>query len=326
IHESSGRTADFEQGHVRKGVMQLFFLYLGISVAGFIAFKLCGMSWFDAVCHMYATVSTGGFSTRSASLSAFESPAIEWTTIFFMLLGATNFFFLLHLVRGQWKQARKFTEVFAYFLIAAGSILLFLVYVHIHSGGGNALQSLRAAAFQVVSISSTTGFATADFNQWPLFTKMGLLALMVIGGCSASTAGGMKVVRLIVSMRVSVQAVERSFRAHVVRPVMMNGQPLDEAARDNILSYLVLLALVFWISLPLFGLMESRHSLEGAVSAVVATLFNVGPGFSEFGPTENYVALRAPTKIYLSFLMILGRVELFAILALLVPSLWKKFS
>lgn len=327
IHESSGRTADIEQGRVRKGVLQLFLLYLGISALCFGVFKLCGLSWFDALCHMFGTVSTGGFSTRSAGIGAFDNGAIEWATILFMLLGATNFFFLLLLLRRQWTQARKFTEVFAYYLILAAAILLFLIYAHFeYDGESNFLQLLRTIVFQVVSVSSTTGFMTEDFDQWPLFAKLSLLVLMVIGGCSASTAGGMKVVRLIVSIRVSVQSVERSFRAHVVRPVMMNGQPLDEAARDNVLSYIVLLALIFWISLPVFGFMERDHSVEGAVSAIVTTFCNVGPGFAEFGPTENFAVLRGPTKIYLSLLMILGRLELFALLALLAPSLWRKFS
>jgi trk system potassium uptake protein len=325
-HESSGRSADIEQGRVRKGVLQLFLLYMTMSAACLVALYLCGMSWYDATCHMFTTVATGGYSTRSASIAAFESPLIEWVIIFFMVLGATNFFFLLLLLRRHWGQARRFTEVYVYFGILLTATFLFFLFLEVDGFGRDLHHSLRAAAFQVVSIATTTGFGSEDFDQWPLFTKMTLLALMVIGGCSASTAGGAKVVRLVVGLRVAVQSVELAFRTHVVRPVMINGKPIDDQTRDSIVAYIMLLTLITLLSLPVFGLFESGHTLEGAVSAVISTLFNIGPGFAEFGPTENFASLTSPTKLYLSLLMVMGRLELFAILVLLAPSLWKKFA
>lgn len=325
-HESSGRSADIEQGRVRKGVLQLFYIYVSMSVACLTVLYLCGMSWYDAICHMFTTVSTGGYSTRSASIAAFESPLIEWAVVFFMVLGGTNFFFLLLLLRRDWAQAKRFSEVFAYLGILLVFSLLMVIFLEAQGATANLHHSLRGAAFQVVSIATTTGFGSEDFNQWPLFTKMALLMLMVVGGCSASTAGGAKVIRFVVGVRVAVQSIERSFRTHVVRPVIINNKPIDDQTRDSIVTYLMLIGLILLVSFPIFGILEAGHSLEGSLSAVVATFFNIGPGFAEFGPTENFVTLSSPTKLYLSLLMIMGRLELFAILVLLAPSLWRKFS
>lgn len=325
-HESSGRSADIEQGRVRKGVRQLFFLYMSLSAACFVVLYLCGMSWYDAICHMFGTVATGGFSTRSASIAAFESPLIEWAITFFMALGGTNFFFLLLLLRRQWAQARRFTEVFAYIGIIVTATFLVFLFLEAEAISNDLHHSVRAAAFQVVSIVTTTGYGSEDFDQWPLFTKMALLALMVIGGCSASTAGGAKVIRVVVGIRVGIQSVERAFRTHVVRPIIINGKPIDDQTSDSIITYIMLLGLILLVSFPIFGFFESGHTLEGAVSAMVATFFNIGPGFAEFGPTASFVSLTAPTKLYLSLLMIMGRLELFAVLVLFAPSLWRKFS
>lgn len=325
-NESSGRSADIEQGRVRKGVLQIFYVYLTLSVSCLLSLRVCGMNWYDAACHAFSTVSTGGFSTRSASIEAFNSPLLEWVLVIFMALGGTNFFFFVLLGGRNWSQARKMTEVSAYYVLL--SIMSFLLCVYIYAEGftSSILEAARFAAFQVVSIATTTGFATDDFNKWPLFTKMALLSLMIVGGCSASTAGGMKVIRLVVAWKVCKQSIERAFRTHVVRSVRINDKPLDDETRDNIIVYIVLLGMILLFSFPFFALFERGHSLEGAVSAVIAALFNIGPAFAEFGPTSNFVEVSSIGKIYLSLLMIMGRLELFAVLVLFAPSLWKKFS
>jgi trk system potassium uptake protein len=326
-HESSGRSADIEQGRIRQGVLQIFYIYLGMSLSCLLALHLCGMNWYDAACHMFATVSTGGYSTRSASIAAFQSPLIEWVLVFFMALGGTNFFFIILLMRRKWEQGRRNTEVCAYLAMLFCMVFLFSLYLEADGTmTENLHHSIRASAFQVVSIATTTGFGTEDFDQWPLFTKMGLLSLMVIGGCSASTSGGAKVIRLVVALKVTSQSIERAFRLRVVRPVMINGKPLDDQSKEGILNYLVLLTLITLISFPLFSIFETGHSLEGSASAVIACFFNIGPGFAEFGPTQNFVSLTSVGKLYLSLLMIMGRLELFAILALFSPSLWRKLA
>jgi trk system potassium uptake protein len=325
-HESTGRSADIEQGRVRKGVLQIFYIYLGMSVGCLIVLNFCGMSLFDAICHTFTTVATGGFSTRSGSVADFESPLIEWAMIFFMVLGGTNFFFIILLLQRNWAQSRRMTEVFAYFGLLIGATFVMFVFLFAEEVTSGLHHSLRAATFQVVSILTTSGFATEDFGYWPVFPQMILLSLMVIGGCSGSTSGGMKVIRVVIAGRVALQSIERSFRTHVVRHVMVNGKPADQETLDSILVYIVMLGLITLVSFPLFALFESGLSLEGAASAVIATFFNIGPGFAEFGPSETYASVSPVGKVYLSLLMIMGRLELFAVLVLFAPSLWRKFS
>lgn len=324
--ESTGRAADMDQARVQKGVLHIFYLYVALSLACFGAMRLCGLDWFDALCHMFTTVATGGFSTRTASIAAFANPALEWTMIVFMILGGTSFFFFLLLLRRNWAAAKRTTEVFAYFGIIIFSVILFTVFLQVEQASNDLHQTFRGAAFQVVSIVTTSGFVTADYDGWPLFSRMALLCMMVVGGCSASTAGGMKIVRLVVIFRLAVVSIERSFRTHVIRPVMINHRPLDASTQEGILTYVALLVLILLGAIPFLAFFESGHSLEGAVSAVTSTFFNIGPGFGEFGPTENFSTLTAPSKFFLSLLMLMGRLELYAVLVLFAPSLWKKFS
>ena len=325
-NESTGQSADLEHSRVRKGVLQLFLIYLTLTTACYFSLWAGGMSWFDAICHTFTTVSTAGFSTRSESIAAFSSPLIEWIMIVFMMLGATSFFFLLLVWNRNWAQCKRATEVFSYYILVGFGIFMFTLFLEASGTTENLHHSLRAAAFQVVSISTTSGFGTEDFDQWPLFCRMSLLALMVIGGCSASTAGGLKMIRLVIGAKIAIHSIERSFRTNVVRPILVNGRPLDADTREGVMVYFILIFLIVLASIPLLALFESGHSLEGAVSAVAACFFNIGPGFAEFGPTENFSGLTAPGKILLSLLMIMGRIELFAVLVLFLPSLWKKFS
>ena len=325
-NESSAKTADFHQGRIQSVVAQLFFLYIGLSAACCLSLLLAGMDWFDAVCHAFTTVSTAGFSTRSESIGAFASPGIEWVMIVFMILGSISFFFHLLILRAQWRPARQNTEVIAYVVILVSATAL-LAGVLLVGGGQNEIHdTVRTAAFQAVSIASTSGFGTADYDQWPVFGRALLLALMIMGGCAASTAGGAKVIRIVVATKICVAQMEKSFRTRVVRPVIANGKPIDSDARENILIYLVLLGFLTLVSIIIFTLLEPALSLKGSMAAVVACFFNIGPGFAEVGPSQNYGMISGPSKIFLSILMITGRIELFAILVLFSPAFWRKLS
>ncbi len=325
-NESSAKTADFHHGRIQSVVARLFFLYIGISAACFASLRLAGMDWYDAVCHAFTTVSTAGFSTRSDSIAAFNSPGIEWVMIVFMILGSISFFFHLLILRREWRPAGKNTEVIAYLfiLLAASAVVAGLL---VFDGNENGIhEPVRTAVFQVVSIASTSGFGTADYDQWPVFGRAVLLVLMIIGGCAASTAGGAKVIRIVVATKICFTHVEKSFRSNVVRPIIANGKPIDSGTRENILIYLVLLGLIAMGGVIVFSLLEPNISLEGSISSVVSCFFNIGPGFAEIGPTENYGSLGDASKILLSLLMIMGRIELFAVLVLFLPTLWKKLS
>jgi trk system potassium uptake protein TrkH len=324
--ESSAQAADLDTARIQKGVLRITQIYIALSFLCFVAYRACGLPPFEALLHMFTTISTGGFSTRTASLLAFQNPALEWTAIAFMAIGGTSFLLINELLRGQFAKVLSNTELRAYGAIIVSASLLVLGFLyHGDSAAASILASLRVSAFQVVSILTTTGFATADYTAWLPVTHLLLLTLMFIGGCSGSTAGGAKVIRWAVWVRVSILTVERAYRPRVVRPLHLNGKPLPKDQIDSVSSYLILLVLVLALALLAIAFFEPQMSFAGTVSAVAACLFNVGPGLAEVGPAFNFAGLHAYSKMFLSLLMIMGRLELFAILVLFSPTLWKRY-
>lgn len=324
--ESSAQAADLNASRVQKGVLQLLMLYLVLSVLCIGIYWICGLSWYESVIHMFTTLSTGGFSTRSGSIADFANPAFEWAVIFFMAVGGTSFLIIIELLRRNWRVIRTSSEVKAYYLIlVVFSLIITALLIANGRGEAGLHEPFRAAVFQVVSIMTTTGYATADFDTWLPATHILLLALMFIGGCSGSTAGGTKVIRCIVALKVSAQQVEKAYRSRVIRPLKVNGKSLSLDEQESIIVYIVILALIVFSGTLIVSFLEPSMSFEGTVSAMAASLFNIGPGFAEVGPTRNFAGLNPFTHIFLSFLMILGRLELFALLVLFSPSLWKRF-
>lgn len=324
--ESSAQSTDFDTARVQKGILELLYLYLGLSVLCLMAFLACGVGTFDAITHMFTTVSTGGFSTRSASVGAFDNPTFEWAVIVFMILGGTTFIPIIRALHGHPKSLWHSTEIRYFYAILLGATALIAVFIAFEPHlGGEPHRIVRTAAFQVVSIMTTTGFVSDDFNAWIPVTHVILLALMAIGGCSGSTSGGAKVIRFVMAFRICHAHVEKAFRARVVRPLRMNGEPVDTATQESILVFLVLLVGLALGGSLLLAVMEPTVSLEGLLSATFSCLFNIGPGFAEVGAMENFALFGHAPTLLLSLLMILGRVELFAVLALFAPSLWKRF-
>lgn len=324
--ESSAQAADLNTSRVQSGVWKLVQFYLGLSVVCTIVYWMCGLDWFESIIHMFTTLSTGGFSTRSGSIADFANPALEWAIILFMAIGGTSFLILIDLLGRRWRSLVKSTEVKAYYILLASFTLAITLFLLTDPSNELAwLDTIRTSAFQVVSIMTTTGFATADFDLWLPVTHIMLLAAMIIGGCSGSTAGGTKVIRIIVALKVSAQQIEKAYRARVIRPLKVNGKSLSPSEQETIIVYIVILTLIVFLGTMIVSFLEPAMSFEGTVSAMAACLFNIGPGFAEIGPTRNFADLHAYTQLFLSFLMILGRLELFALLVLLSPSLWKRF-
>ena len=325
-NESSGTSTDFDHGRIQSGAFYLMIFYLGISFACMSAYKLAGMDWFQAVNHAMTTVATGGFSTETDSIKHFQSPAIEWVAIIFMTLSATTFIYMIRLIRGQTHIVRKSSEVYWFYGILVASIGLLTLYLVELTGNIPGHELVRSATFQAVSIMTTTGYASADFDQWLPPAKMLLIILMFVGGCSGSTAGGVKVVRIVIALRAAARSVALSFRPYITIPMRTGGQYLSERAIHNVILFLLLMVALQIFSMLFVSTIEPELNFISVFSCVQATLFNIGPGFDAIGPSENFHFLRPSTKVFLSLLMVLGRLELFAVLVLFVPSVWRRFS
>lgn len=325
-NESSGTSSDFDHGRIQSGAFHLMLYYLGLSAACIIAYKLGGMNWFQAVNHALTTVATGGFSTEPMSMQQFHSPVLEWISIFFMTLSGITFVFVIRILRGRFSGLRQNNEVYWFLGILVLSTLMLTIYLVEQTGELPNHDSIRAAAFQATSIMTTTGYSTVDFNAWLPPAEMLLLILMFVGGCSGSTGGGVKVVRAVIALRAALRSIVQSFRPNVTIPMRIGGQTLSERAIHSVLLFLLLMVALQLLAMLFVSANEPHLSFLGVFSCVQATLFNIGPGFDAVGPTQNFQFLRSSTKIFLSLLMILGRLELYAVMVLFVPSAWKRYS
>lgn len=325
-NESSGTSADFDHGRIQSGATQLMIFYLATSFTCALAYKFGGMDWFQAINHSMTTVSTGGFSTEALSLEEFQSPLLEWISIFFMAICGTTFVYLIRLLRGQTHILKQNHEVYWFYALILVSTALLVLFLVDQTGQLPNHDSIRAATFQCVSIITTTGYSTTDFDQWLPPAKMILLIIMFIGGCSGSTSGGVKVVRIVIATRAAMRSITHAFRPNVTIPMRMGGQTLGERAIHSVILFLILMAGLQLLAMLFVSANEPHISFLTVFSCVQATLFNIGPGFDAVGPTENFHFLRSSTKVFLSLLMIIGRLEIYAILVLFVPSAWKRFS
>lgn len=320
--------------------------YAGLTVVLFALLWLEGMTPFDAICHTFSAVSTGGFSTRQASLAAFEGDLIPLTILIFMVIAATNFGLFFAMLRGSRQPFWRDSEfrVFVGILVLA-TFLMTLNLMGIHGRPGPELKAaldqgyegsryldiedqtyaftdaLRMSAFQAGSIMTTTGFVTDDFDLWPHFSRSMLLVLMFVGGCGGSTAGGFKVVRVIMLVKMAYWRLERSFRPKTIRVVRVGEEVVEEEIQRQVSGFFVLYLVWF-----LFGtLLISAFGLpfETSTTAVLATMNNIGPGLGLVGANVDYHLLPPVTKLFLSFCMVLGRLEIFTICVLFLPSFWR---
>ena len=300
----------------------LYIMYFVLTMAEFAALMLCGMNAYDAAIHAMGTAGTGGFSNYGASVGAFDSGAVDAVITVFMLLFGINFALFYRLLTGGWRDVVHCEELRWYLCIFAVSTA-FVTCQLLPSCGGSALTSLRYASFQVASIMSTTGFATADFNLWPVATRMLILVLMFIGSCAGSTAGGMKVCRIGMLVKQGLRDVRHVFQPRKITVVRFEGKGVDEM----ILKQIAVFAFVY-VAMVLRGgflvSLEGLYDVETNLTAALTCVSNVGPGLGSVGPVENFAGYGPFATIILSLLMLAGRLELFPILALLHPAMWKK--
>ena len=317
--ESPGITAERLQPRIKETAKILWSVYFLLSFAETVLLMLAGMPLFDALCHTFGTMATGGFSTKNASI-AFYGPAIQWIIIVFMFLAGTNFMLHYFALRGDIRAYWRSEEFRTYARIPLIVVPVFALVLWASQGS---LSPLRDAAFQVVSILTTTGYVTADFELWPVFLRFGLILLMFIGGCGGSTGGGMKVVRFLLTCKMALSSVVQAIFPNAVVPVKFDAKPLAQRMMMSIATYFMIFILLFFIGTLLIAVTE-RCDLITAFSASIACLSNIGPGLGQVGATQNYAWISLPGKWVLIFLMLAGRLELYAMMILLLPATWRK--
>ncbi len=323
-NEASADSSDFETARIKSGIGSIVKLYVFLSICCFGAYTYFDMPTFDAVCHTFSVVATGGFSTHEDSFVRYGM-GVLWTTIVFMFLGGTSFVLMLSVVKLKFKKLIENTEFWTYILIIFTSVTIVFTTLA-YTQNKPILEIFTHSTFQVVSIITTTGFASQNYQIWLPVAQIVLVLLIVLGGCSGSTAGGLKISRALASFRLCKREVEKSFRPRVVRNVFVNGKTIGNEEANDILSFFVLYMLISAFSIIVLSLFEPQLSITGNLTAVLASLSNVGPGFAEIGCNSTYGVLNDFSQLMLAFLMIMGRLEIYAILVLFMPSLWKKFQ
>lgn len=300
----------------------LYIIYILMTILLAIILMLEGMPFFDSMLHAFGTAGTGGFGIKNTSIAYYNNSLIHYTIGIGMLLFSLNFNLYYILILGNIKQFFKSEEMKWFFSIVFLSILL--ICLNIHSIYDNIFNMIRDVFFTVASIVSTTGYSTADFDKWPLFSKTILLFLMFMGGCAGSTAGGLKVSRVVILIKNTLKEFKKLGSSNKVVSLKIEGKPITNDLMESISSYLIVYISIFIIILV--GISFSLPNLNTSFSAVAATFNNIGPGFESLGPTQNYSALTNLNKIILSFSMLLGRLEIFPVLILFSPEIYKNWN
>ncbi len=317
--ESPGPQVDKLVPKLQDSAKILYAIYIGLTILQIVLLLLGGMPVFDSVTTAFGTAGTGGFGIKADSLMGYSHYLQGVCTVFMALFGVNFSIFYLLLLR-QFMKVLKNQEMLLYLGIMMGSILVIAFDIlpqYVNMG-----EALHQAAFQVSSVMTTTGFATADFNEWPALSKTLLVLLMFVGACAGSTGGGMKVARVLLLMKAGRRSVKRMLRPRSVSQVHMDGGTVSEEVIQNTYSYLALYMGIMVLSVFLIALDE--FSLETNATAVIACLNNIGPGLDMVGPMGNYAAFSWHSKLVLTFDMLAGRLELFPMIMLFVPLAWKR--
>jgi trk system potassium uptake protein TrkH len=318
--EVPGPVADKVKPRLATTARTLWMVYVGFTAAEWIALRLAGLSGFDAICHSFTTLATGGFSTRNTSVGEFGSATVEWIIIVFMLLAGINFVLHFRLLTGRVEEVWRDAEL-RYFLgvVVVATLVLFAT---VHEDGARLADSFRHAAFQTVSILTTTGYCTTDFEAWSTLPLLVLLCLMVLGGMSGSTGGGIKSLRALLAINSLRTTLHRLIHPHAVRPVKYGGVVVSESVLSGIWAFLtayLLITLVGTAVVAAYG-----YDLMTAISAGLTSIGNVGPGLGEIGAYDNFAHFPGVVKIVLAGCMLFGRLEIFTLLALFSREFWRR--
>ncbi|MGY5846648.1 TrkH family potassium uptake protein [Salegentibacter sp. HM20] len=331
--EAPGPNADKLKPRITDTAKRLWLIYVSYTVAETILLRVAGMSFFDAINHSLSTLSTGGFSTKNLSMAYWnDRPVIQYIVIVFMILAGSNFVLSYFSFKGRIQKVLKDDEFKWYLTFIAGFTLIAALLIYFEADvslsqvehpmvWGEAESAFRHALFQVIAIITTTGFVTADYTMWTPFLTVVFFGLFFLGGSAGSTSGGVKVMRHIIMIRNGITEFKRSLHPNAILPVRLNGKSISNDIVFNILGFFILYMLSFIIGAVVLG--GLGLDFETAIGGAASSLGNVGPALGALGPVNNFDILPDAGKYWCSFLMLIGRLELFTVLILLTPHFWR---
>jgi trk system potassium uptake protein TrkH len=319
--EVPGPVADRLTPRITETAKILWGVYVAFTVVETLLLMWGGMSVFEALCHSFGTLATGGYSTKNASIGFYASGFVQWVVIVFMVAAGTNFSLHYRALRGDWKAYIRNQEfLFFLSLIGIASVVIGIdTFINHFDGVG---KTARDTVFQVVAILTTTGYGTADFEQWSFGSQFVLLILMFFGGCAGSTGGGMKMMRAHLLVKFVLAEITRLVHPRAVVPVRIGKQAVDRDVVANVVGFFILYMIIFVVGV--FAMATMGLDMATAFGSVAATLNNIGPGLGAVGPTDNYAHIPTTGKWLLTFFMLAGRLEVYTVIILLSPSFWKK--
>ncbi|MFH1321377.1 MAG: potassium transporter TrkG [Bacteroidota bacterium] len=320
VAEVPGPTSDKIHPRIKETAKRLWAIYLLLTLLLIGFLMIGGMSFYDAINHAFTTMPTGGFSTKQASIAYFQSPFIHYIIIVFMFITGANYTLIYFIFNGKFRKLRQNEEfkIYVMTLVILTIVITSVLYIVSFEG---IEKSFRVALFQVVSIVTTTGFVTADYTSWTPFITIIFLIMMFIGGCAGSTSGSIKIVRHLTLAKNCMLEFKRLLHPRAVIPVKLNSMVVAPNIMTNILVFILIYVIIFVVSSAFISL--CGLDIKSSIGAVASTLGNVGPGIGTVGPIDNYYHVSAIGKWFLSFLMLLGRLELFTVLILFTPYFWK---
>ncbi|HUH28565.1 TrkH family potassium uptake protein [Gelidibacter sp.] len=331
--EAPGPSADKLHPRITDTAKRLWLIYFGYTAAETLLLKAAGMSFFDAINHAMSTLSTGGFSTKNASVAFWnDKPIIQYIIIAFMFLAGTNFVLSYYAFKGKVQKALRDEELRWYFRFIASFTIIAALIIYFRADlslstiehpmvWGKAESSFRHALFQVVTVITTTGFITADYTLWTPFLMILFFGIMFLGGSAGSTSGGVKVMRHLILIKNGFLEFKRAIHPNAVLPVRYNSKAITGQVVYNILGFFILYMISFIVGALVFSMFEI--DFRSAIGLSASSLGNIGPALGDFGPVNNYAALPPLAQWWASFLMLIGRLELFTVLILLTPFFWR---
>ena len=308
----------------RDAMIWLWSIYLGLNMLQTLMLWGGGMSLFDSLCHAFGTVATAGFSPKNTSLGYYGNAYFDWVVMIFMFLGGMTFMLFYHMLKGEWNLVRINTELRWYATIVGFFCGISTLILWMNGTYDRFFDALRHASFQIISLLTTTGFTTADYELWPQSAQMLLFVVCFIGACAGSTTSGIKIVHFVIIWKYMVTTIKKMFfQPRTILPILLNQRTIDPFAVNLSICYFIANIFLVLGGGCVMVLLDSMDFQTG-MSSVIAAVMNVGPGFGDVGPSENYAHISAAGKWFLAWLMLVGRLEMFSVLVLLFPSFWKK--